>query len=329
VPNLLNLPFLVWGLGAPRSAVGLAAYVASRTAGCPYCSAHTCSFALRGGATVEQVASAFSGGRALSAADRAAMRVASALAAVPAAIDEEARADLRRHFSEAGVEWVVLSVAMMGWLNKMMDALGVPLEEPTASEVSRVIGPSGWTPGRHRKGAVPAGEPPRADSLARRLSLIRYAPRALMLDRQWTAGVPDRWPAVGEYLRQRTGHGFPVLKHLRHRRAVRAIATMIKDNLAESVIGRDEKLAAGLIYARTVGNPSLAGEMQALGAKELPGSPAQALARAISPSPAAVDEGVVESSRAIPPAGIVELVSFLSVLQMLHRLASFYPQAAA
>jgi AhpD family alkylhydroperoxidase len=126
VPNLLNLPFLVWGLGAPRSAVGLAAYASSRTAGCPYCSAHTCSFALRGGATVEQVASALSGGRALSAADRAAVRVASALAAVPAAIDEEARADLRRHFSEADAEWVVLSVAMTGWLNKMMDALGVP-----------------------------------------------------------------------------------------------------------------------------------------------------------------------------------------------------------
>jgi hypothetical protein len=206
----------------------------------------------------------------------------------------------------------------------------VPLEEPTASEVDGVIGPSGWTPGRHMKGTVAAGEPPRADSLARRLSLmIRFAPRALKLDKRWTAGVPDRWPAVGEYLRQRTGHGFPVLKHLRHRRAVRAIATMIRDNLAESVIGHDEKLAAGLIYARTVGNPSLAGEMQALGAKELPGSPAQALARAISPSPAAVDAGVVESSRAIPPAGIVELVSFLSVLQMLHRLASFYPQAAA
>src|SRR5437763_7895280 len=29
VPNLLNLPFLVWGLSAPRSTVGLAMYVSS------------------------------------------------------------------------------------------------------------------------------------------------------------------------------------------------------------------------------------------------------------------------------------------------------------
>ncbi len=47
---------------------------------------------------------------------------------VPAAIEDEDRAELRRHFSETDAEWIVLSVAMMGWLNKAMDALGVPLE---------------------------------------------------------------------------------------------------------------------------------------------------------------------------------------------------------
>jgi hypothetical protein len=220
---------------------------------------------------------------------------------------------------------VVLGIAMMGWLNKMMDTLGVPLEEPTVSEVHGVIARSGWTPGQHMKGTPPAGDPPGADSLLTRLSVIRYAPQALKLDKTWTAGVPDRWPAVGEFLRQKTGHSFPVLSRLRHRRAIRAIATMIKDNLGESVIGLDNKLAAGLIYARTVGNDSLIEDLRALGARELPDSPAQILARAISPSPAAVDASVLESARAIPPAGIVELVTFLSVLQMLHRLSSFYP----
>lgn len=329
-PNLLNLPFLVWGLGAPRSTVGLAMYVSSRAAGCPYCSAHTCSFALRRGATVDEVASALDSEPALTAANRAAVRVARALAVVPAAIDDEARAELRRCFSEADAEWVVFSIAVMGWLNKMMDALGVPLEEPTFAEVNGVIAPSGWAPGQHMRRTAPTGEPPRADSFATRLSVIRYAPQAIRLDKMWTAGVPDRWPAVGEFLRQKTGHSFPVLSRLRHRRAIRAIATMIKDNLGESgeggesVIGRENKLAAGLIYASTVGNPALAEELRSLGARELPDSPVQNLARAISPSPAAVDEGVVESSRAIPPAGIVELVAFVSLLQMLHRLSSFY-----
>ena len=59
VPNLLNLPVPVFGVGGPPAgAVGLAMYVSSRTAGCAYCSAHTCSFALRRGATPDKVAAA-------------------------------------------------------------------------------------------------------------------------------------------------------------------------------------------------------------------------------------------------------------------------------
>jgi alkylhydroperoxidase family enzyme len=325
VPNLLNLPFMVWGFGAPRSTLGLAMYVSSRAAGCMYCSAHSCTFALRRGATVDEVASALDGQESLAEANRAAVRVARSLAIVPAAIDDEDRAELRRHFSETVAKWIVLFVAMMGFLNKAMDALGVPLEEDTASEVTGVITPSGWAPGRHMKGAVQTGDPPGADSFATRCGLIRYAPQAIKLDKAWTEGVPDRWPVVVEYLRRRTGHSFPVLSRLRNRRAIRAIATMIKDNLAESVIGLDDKLAAGLIYAHTIGCISMAEELRALGAREMPDSPTQTLARAISPSPAAVDRSVLESTRAIPPAGIVELVSFVSVLQMLHRLSSFYP----
>src|SRR5215213_6317486 len=90
VPNLLNLPVLVWGFGAARSTVGLAMYVSSRTAGCAYCSAHTCSFALRRGATVDQVSSALQLERGLSPADRAAVKVAHGLASVPVVIDDEA-----------------------------------------------------------------------------------------------------------------------------------------------------------------------------------------------------------------------------------------------
>lgn len=329
VPNFLNLPFLVWGLGAPRSTVGLAMYVSSRTAGCAYCSAHSCSFALRRGATIEQVRSALESGRTLTAADRAAVQVAHALATVPASLDDDARTELSRQFSESDAEWIVLAVAMMGFLNKAMDALGVPLEDPVVCEVNGVIAASGWTPGKHMNSPVLAGDPPGADSLLSRIGVVRFAPQALKLDKLWTEGVPDRWPAVGEFLQQKIGHSFPVLSRLRHRRAVRAIATMIRDNFAADVIGHDDKLAAGLIYAQTVGNSSLAEALRALGAKELPDSPIQTLSRAISSSPAAVGQSVIESSRSIPPAGIVELVTFVSVLQMLHRLSTFYPAATA
>src|SRR5687767_7753741 len=56
VPNFLNLPFFQWGVGAPKTPVSLAMYTSSRTASCMYCSAHTCSFALRRGAAEHKVA---------------------------------------------------------------------------------------------------------------------------------------------------------------------------------------------------------------------------------------------------------------------------------
>lgn len=332
VPNLLDLPFLLWGFGAPRSTVGLAMYVSSRAADCMYCSAHTCTFALRRGATVDGVASALDADPALGAADRAAVRIARQLAVVPAIADAEAREELRRHFSESHVEAIVLSIAMMGWLNKTMDALGVPLEETTVAEIDGVIARSGWAPGQHLKGSVPHTAPPRADSLLTRLGVVRHGPAAARLDRAWTRGVPDRWPEVGEYLRRKTGHDFPILSHLRRRRAIRAIATMIELNFGagESVIGQHQKRAAGLVYAECVGNASLAEALRATGAVPLPpDSPVQRLARAIAPSPARVDEDAMQAARALPPAGIVELVSFVSVLQLLHRISSFYAPCAA
>jgi alkylhydroperoxidase family enzyme len=328
VPNFLNLPFSLWGMG-PRKTMGLAMYVASRVAGCPYCSAHCCSFALRRGATVDEVAMAVSNPEQLTSGDRAALSAARALASVPATFTAADREALWQHFSPEKAEWIALSIAMIGWMNKAMDALGVPLELSTVEEVNSVIAPSGWTPGQLHKGAPPTGAPPRADTVMSNLAVIRLAPSAIALDRKWTAGVPDRWPQVGEFLRKATGHDFPALAKLHHRRAIRAIATMIRDNFADegSVIGREKKLGTGLIFAEVIQNPQLAEELRAAGAKPIDDSALARLARAISPSPATVDATIVDTSRALSASAIVELVSFISVLQMWHRLTSYVTSA--
>lgn len=323
VPNLLNLPTMLWGLGAPRATVGLAMYASSRAAECPYCSAHTCTFALRRGAKVDDVAHALDG-KGLADGDRAAVDVARALSVVPAALDGAMRAELSRLFSHADAESLVLSIAMMGWLNKTMDALGVPLEEATVAEVNPVIASSGWRPGKHMSELPPAAPPPAVDSLAKRIGVIRFAPSAMALDKLWTQGVPDRWPDVGTFLREATGHDFPVLERLRHKRAVRAIAMMIRDNFTRSVVGKEEKLAAGVVYAETVQNDSLARQLRKAGARPVDDSTVQRLARAIAPSPAQVDDAIVESSRALQPAQIIEVVTFVALMQLLHRLETYY-----
>jgi len=328
VPNFLNLPLVLWGLGAPRDLLGLALYASSRTAGCAYCSAHTCSFAMRRGAAPDKVSHATDGDLApYLPAERAAIGVARAMSRVPADVSDADRRALVSHLSGASAEWVVLGVAMMGFLNKFMDALGVELETETLGEVGGVLVPSGWLPGKHFGGdALPEGTPPRADGVLTRLSVLRQAPSAISLDRRWTAGVPDRWPEVGHYLESRTGHGFPVLSRLSHRRSIRALATMLRDNLdpASTVVGVPAKLGAGLIYAEAVGDTALSTEIARLGPSK-PDARIDTLARAIAPSPALVDTAVVDVCREMPAAALVEVVAFVSLMQLVHRLEAFFP----
>jgi len=358
VPNLLNLPFFLWGVGAPKTPVGLAMYASSRAASCMYCSAHTASFAIRRGAAESTVAEC-GAGAPTTEAERAAVAVAEAISFVPARLTDAERDALLRTLSRGDAEWVMLAVAMMGFLNKMMDALGVELEAATVDEVQPLIGPSGWSAGRHRVVPTEGGAAPaRADNLALKLGLIRFLPSALALDRRWTAGVPSRWPAVGEFLRAHTGHDFPVIRHLTHTRAIRAIATMLRDNCApaRSRIGLDVKHSAGLVYATVVEDDALSHEARILarhaGARDPDAvarfavepidfddddaveraraahGPALVLAKAASYSPARISPRVVEGSRALGAEGVLELVTWLSVLQLLHRLASFYYASA-
>lgn len=272
VPNLLNLPFSVWGFGPPAVPLGLALHAASWTARCAYCTAHTCSFALRRGAAPQKLL----GGR--TPAEEAAVAVAQALARVPVDLSPAQKGELAARFPGLDAERIVLGIALMGFLNKFMDALGIDLEAAAVEEVGAALRPTGWTPGKHRvDGGVPedpslAPRPGGRDTLATKLALLRYVPAALRREGLWTRGVPARWPDAGAYLRPRTGHDFPLLGKLRSRRAVKALATVLRDNwdASASVVGLGVKALAGLVYARVVGNETLAAEARVLAARAEP-----------------------------------------------------------
>ncbi len=357
VPNFLNLPFPMLGVGgAPADLVGLGLYVASRVAECPYCSAHTCSFALRRGASPEKMAQALvAHGAPFDARELATVAVARALARIPCELLPAERAELEQRCGLDDAEWIVAGICMMGFLNKFMDAVGVELEASTAAEVATVLGAS-WSAGKAGRdldpGAV-AAPPPRRDSLAVKLSLVPKLPYALRTDKRWQRGMPKAWPAVGETLRALTGHDFPVLSRLRHQRLVQCIGTMLRENLdpATSVLGLEVKLLAGAVFATVIGDAALGRDVRALGHRQgvvaaafdaaerfatdgasAPGADAKGraallLARAASPSPAAIDAAIVAACRetGLPPAALVELVCWLSVLQMLHRLSGYFP----
>ena len=367
VPHLLNLPFSVLGFGPPAVTLGLALCSASRAAQCAYCTAHTCSFTLRRGSSPQKLAGL------LIPTEKAAVVAAEALASIPCSFTAEHRDELLRHFSAANAERIALGIALMGFLNKFMDAVGVDLEEAAAEEAGAALQSTGWTPGKHEVRDAPRTDPALqarpsgADTVVTKMTILRHLPGALRLDHAWTRGVPWRWPAVGRYLKEKTGHDFPVLAKIRSWRAVRAIATVLRDNLdaSDSRIGLSVKALAGLVYASVVGNETLAREARQLAAREspamdtatldaiaafavepfeleesemagalahleaLPGLGSEAalallLAKAVSPSPARVPAPLIARvSATLAPEAQVELVVWVAVQQMLHRLGSY------
>lgn len=350
VPNLLNLPVPVLGLGGPPPAVvGLAMYVASRTAECPYCTAHTCSFALRRGADTEKVAAALLPDRtSFGPGELAAVAVAQSLASEPGELLAADKAALVSAYGQRGAEWVALSAVMMGFLNKFMDAIGVELEQDVVREVRGTLGDA-WAPGRTEAGLEPDQSPraaPPVDAFWSRLQILRLLPAAIRYDRRAQRGTPSGRAALARHLLQVTGHDFPVLAQVQSARARRAIGTMLTQNLdpATSIVGVRTKLLAGAVYAAVVADPHLQGDVAALGARaglppetmaaaaafgryEEPSPEAATvlmLAREASSSPAALSEATVEDCRReLSPAALIEVVTWLSVLQLLHRLTRY------
>jgi alkylhydroperoxidase family enzyme len=356
VPNLLNLPAALFGQGAPKDLVGLAMYVSSRAAQCMYCSAHTCSFALRRGATPEAVIGDYSPVEAATAS------IGESLGKVPSRLTLDQIKELEQYLSPSDVEWVVLSIGLMGFLNKFMDAMGIQLEPEAIADVKALIEPTGWTTGKHQWSADLDGEismngGPPTDSLGTYLRVLRQAPGAIRLEAGWTKGVSGRIGPALVMLEERIGYAFPILATLRHKKPVKAIAAVLRHNLDPdlSELGMAVKCLAAMVFAKVVDNEILVAEAVQLAdllAPELDQrklidvglfavapvekatlpsdlssveAAAVSLAKASSTSPSGVTEITISSvTQHLSPPQIVELVVWLSVLQMLHRLYIFY-----
>jgi alkylhydroperoxidase family enzyme len=364
VPNFLNLPAPVFGVGgAPGPVLGMGMYVVSRASECPYCSAHACSFALRRGASPEQMARALvADGASFDRGELATVAVARSLARIPCELTAAERDELIGVYGPKRAEWIVLGVVMMGFLNKFMSAVGVELEQPVVDEVVTTIGPD-WSPGQAGAAldsSAPAKPPPPADGLATKLRVLPLVPNALRLDGRWQRGVPKAWPAgratdPAPADRPRLPPALPPPPWgERPGRSRPCCAENL--NPRTTVVGLDVKVLAGAVFADVVADNDLAGDVRAAGvgagrqpladrravafarSGDLGGSlgadpqrrAALMLSRAASPSPPEIDAGVVSACRdgGLSAPAIVEVVCWLSVLQMLHRLSCFYGKHA-
>ena len=129
----------------------LIAHVASRTAGCQYCMAHTAGGALHFGVDDAKLAAVwdYQVSPLFSAAERAALDLAVAGAAVPNAATDAMFAELRKHWSEEQIVEIVGVIAMFGFLNRWNDPLATPLEDEPIAIGEKYLASHGWSPGKH------------------------------------------------------------------------------------------------------------------------------------------------------------------------------------
>lgn len=129
----------------------LVAHVASRAAGCQYCMAHTAGGALHFGVEEQKLAAIwdYQTSPLFSAAERAALDLAVAGAAVPNAATDEMFTELKKHWSEEQIVEIVGVIAMFGFLNRWNDTLATPLEDEPIEVGEKFLAGHGWSVGKH------------------------------------------------------------------------------------------------------------------------------------------------------------------------------------
>ena len=130
----------------------LVALMASYTVGCMYCTAHTSASAAEvDGVPADKVAAImqYETSPLFTAAERAALRVAQGMGAVPNAVTDLDMAELKKHFDEDQIVELVAAVCLFGWLNSWNDTMATHLEEGPLAFGEKHMAASGWRPGKH------------------------------------------------------------------------------------------------------------------------------------------------------------------------------------
>ena len=109
----------------------LVGYLASFTAGCQYCQAHTALAAERYGATKEKIDNIweYKTHPLFSEAERAALDFSIAAASIPNAVDDQISDNLKKYWDEGEIVEILGVISLFGFLNRWNDSMGTKMEE--------------------------------------------------------------------------------------------------------------------------------------------------------------------------------------------------------
>lgn len=125
--------------------------IASQTAGCRYCQAHTARAAERYGASAERIAEVWNYQRSdlFTPAEKAALAFAQAAASVPNGVDGTIAADLKQHWSDDDIVEILGVIALFGYLNRWNDSMATSIEAGAVESGQKHLAARGWAPGKH------------------------------------------------------------------------------------------------------------------------------------------------------------------------------------
>jgi uncharacterized peroxidase-related enzyme len=130
----------------------LIGYLASYTAGCQYCQAHTIRAAERYESHPDQLANIweYQTHPAFSIAERAALDFAIAASTVPNAVDNQVADELRKHWDDGEIVEMLGVISLFGYLNRWNDSMGTEMEEGAIKSGGKYLTQKGWSGGKHR-----------------------------------------------------------------------------------------------------------------------------------------------------------------------------------
>ena len=129
--------------------------MASRSAGCMYCSSHTAETAsVVDGVPAEKVAAIwdYETSDLFDNAERAVLRMAQGAGASPNAVSDQDMEELHKYFDDDQIVELVAAVCLFGWLNRWNDTMATDLEPRPLEFGLANLSNSGWEPGKHVTG---------------------------------------------------------------------------------------------------------------------------------------------------------------------------------
>ena len=129
----------------------LAGHVASRAAGCQYCTAHTAQFAHLQGAELEKLDAVwdYETSPLFSDAERAVLSLAVCAGQSPNMVEDAHFEEMHRHFPEAEIVEIMAAISVYGFMNRWNDSFATPLEANALEFGEAHLRKHGWTPGSH------------------------------------------------------------------------------------------------------------------------------------------------------------------------------------